>query len=155
MIRPPTSAIPGPKELTSPINPIRVGEAPPPSKKAMGTVRETIRFLSLGELTMDNAARPAGKKQTATSGCRKTATLIQDDEAKPINIVINPVNKNTTLKICFGPIRSVAHPPVSLPGRQFSTALSEYWPSDVPCRDPLPEKAVTWYKPQAYCLFLN
>ena len=68
MISPPTSAIPGPKELTSPINPIRVGEAPPPTRKAMGTVRDTIIFLSLGELTMDNAARPAGKKQTATSG---------------------------------------------------------------------------------------
>ena len=110
-ISPPTSAIPGPKELRSPINPIRVGVVPPPIRKAMGTVSDTIMFLSLGELTMDNAARPAGKKQTATNGCRKTATLIQDELAKPINIVINPVIKNTILKICFGPIRSVAQPP--------------------------------------------
>ena len=51
-------------------------------------------LLSLGELTMDNAASPAGKKQTATSGCKKTATPTQDDEAIPINIVINPANKN-------------------------------------------------------------
>ena len=71
-------------------------------------------LLSLGELTMDKAASPAGKKQTATSGCKKTATPTQDDEANPINIVNNPVNKNTTRKICFGPIRSVAHPPISV-----------------------------------------
>ena len=71
-------------------------------------------LLSLGELTMDKAASPAGKKQTATSGCKKTATPTQDDEANPINIVINPVNKNTTRKICFGAMRSVAHPPISV-----------------------------------------
>ena len=103
IISPPTSAIPVPKELTSPKNPIKVGEAPPPTRKATGTVSETIMFRSLGKLTMDKAARPAGKKQTATRGCRKTARLIQEDDAKPINTVIEPVNKNTTLKTCFGP----------------------------------------------------
>ena len=110
-IAPPTRAMPGPKELTSPIKPMKVGAAPPPTINARGTVKETAIFLSLDELTKDRAARPAGKKDTAMIGCKKTAAVTHDVDAKPIKIVINPVRINTILKTLLGPKRSVAHPP--------------------------------------------
>ncbi|MGD9301800.1 MAG: hypothetical protein PVI13_09495 [Desulfobacterales bacterium] len=61
---------------------MKVGAAPPPTIKAKGTVRETVIFLCLDELTIDSAARPAGKKQTAIMGCKKTAAVTQDVEEK-------------------------------------------------------------------------
>jgi hypothetical protein len=111
---PPTKTIPDPKELTSPINPMKVGTAPPPIIKASGTVKETAIFLSLAELTMDSAAIPAGKKQTAMTGCKKTAAVTQAVDDRPIKTVINPVNINPILKTPLGPKRSVAHPPASV-----------------------------------------
>ena len=90
---------------------MKVGTAPPPTINARGTVRETAIFLSLDELTIDSAARPAGKKQTAVIGCKKTAAVTHDVEAKPIKIVITPVSINPIRKTLFGPKRSVAHPP--------------------------------------------
>ena len=64
-------AIPKAKLLMSPMIPINIGTKPPPIRKARGTVSETAMFLDFGGTMKDKAAKPAGKKQTATNGCKK------------------------------------------------------------------------------------
>jgi len=99
----PVREIPHAKELKSPTHPLRVGTAPPPTRKAIGTMRETAMFLSPAELVMDNTASPAGKKQTAATGCINIAATTHVDADKPMHIVMNPENRNTTLRTFFGP----------------------------------------------------
>jgi hypothetical protein len=52
--------------------PINIGTRPPPTTEARGIVRETAMFLDLGGTIKDKAAKPTGKKQTATNGCKNT-----------------------------------------------------------------------------------
>ena len=74
---PPTKAIPEAKEPRSPIRPIPVGVAPAPRRNEKGMVSETAKFRELAEAIHERPASPAGKKHTASMGCKNTMMMIQ------------------------------------------------------------------------------
>jgi len=76
-IIPPTRLSPNEKEEMSPIMPIPVGMAPPPIRKAKGMVSEIATLRELAGPMHERAANPAGKKQTASMGCKKTVITSQ------------------------------------------------------------------------------
>jgi hypothetical protein len=67
-MRTPTKAKPEAKEPASPIIPMNIGTVPAPISMPIGTVRETTTFRELAGPISERAAKPAGKKQTASAG---------------------------------------------------------------------------------------
>ena len=110
-MNPPRRAIPRAKECTSPTKPIKVGIRPPPTSTAKGVVNATAMCLTSEDVICDKAANPAGKKQTAVSGCKNTMTAIHEREALPRSMVSAPVTKKTIIMVRRGPKRSENHPP--------------------------------------------
>jgi len=77
----------------SPIIPINIGIAPAPKSMPIGTVRETATFRELAGPISERAANPAGKKQPASAGCRKTATTTHKPGMIPRSTVVIPVSR--------------------------------------------------------------
>ena len=113
VMNPPQMAIPNAKLHMSPIIPINIGTRPPPTRNAMGTMSETAMLLNFGGTMKDRAAKAAGKKQTATRGCKKTIMEIEEVGEMPKRMVMQPVIKNTIFRIRCGPKRSAAQPPAN------------------------------------------
>jgi len=106
----PTSMNPSGKKPSSPRIPIPAGIASPPKRKITGTVRETATFLTWGGPILDRAAKPAGKKHPARTGCRNKTGTIHTPRTIPKSTVLIPVARNTPPKARLGPSWSVAHP---------------------------------------------
>jgi hypothetical protein len=82
-------------------------------RNARGIARDTATFRELGGPIQERAAKPAGKKQTANIGCKKTIITSQEPFANPRRTVMLPVRRNTAAMILFAPKRSVAHPAIN------------------------------------------
>jgi hypothetical protein len=54
--------------------------------------------------------RPGGKNAVATTGCKNTINDNHDPEVRPRSEVITPEPTKITLRVRFGPMRSVIHP---------------------------------------------
>ena len=117
MIIQPTRLNPEANDMISPIKPIRLGTAPPPIIKARGAARDTAMLLAPAGPIRESAAKPAGKKHTASIGCRKIAPRIHLSDAAPMAMVVIPLNRKTIIKVLRGPNRSEAHPPASAVNR--------------------------------------
>jgi len=98
------------KNPFSPKRPIAFGATPPPSKKAMGIVKEITTLRVSLEPIFDKAAKAGGKKQTENKGWQNITICRNRSDARPINRVEMPVSSNTRASVGFRPKRSVSHP---------------------------------------------
>mgnify|MGYP001100845466 CR=1 FL=1 len=110
-ISPPARLRPKPRRPLSPIHPTSSGAPPPPSRKARGTVKATTRLRDSGGPIPAREAKPAGKKATASTGCRKRSTGTAQRGATPSSTVQIPEAARAVPMVRRTPKRSVAQPP--------------------------------------------
>ncbi len=75
------------------------------------------RFLRSAETSEDRAEKAAGKKQTATTGCRNTHAYSSLPDASPITTTRMPLIHRTPPMVLTAPARSASQPPVRAAAR--------------------------------------
>ena len=110
MIKPPKAMKPRWNKPWLPSRPMIFGTIPPPTRKAMGMVKEMTIFCIFLEPIRDKAAKAGGKKQTPSIDWQKTAICINRPDNRPSNKTEMPLKKRTIDNVSLRPKRSDSHP---------------------------------------------